>query len=147
MTTADLGRADAEQEPGLHPGHAVLLASCLPLFLGALLSDWAYHATREVQWINFAAWLVPGALVFVGIALAWAIVDHVRYRGRNGLRRRLYVGVLAATFVVGMFAALEHAKDAFATMPGGLILSLLAFVLALAAVWLGFSRRSIGARR
>src|SRR5690606_39235984 len=38
----------------LHPLHAILLAFPLPLFLGALLSDVAYRATFEVQWINFA---------------------------------------------------------------------------------------------
>ena len=41
----------------LHPVHAVLLASSFPLFLGALLSDWAYSNSYVVQWLNFAAWL------------------------------------------------------------------------------------------
>ncbi len=34
----------------IHPVHAVLLASSLPLFVGTLLSDWAYSVTYEVQW-------------------------------------------------------------------------------------------------
>src|SRR3546814_9206497 len=48
----------------IHPVHAVVLASSLPLFFGALLSDWAYSSTYDVQWLNFAAWLNAGALVF-----------------------------------------------------------------------------------
>ena len=50
----------------------MLLAFPLPLFIGALLSDWAYSATYQIQWINFASWLIAGALVFTGLALLWS---------------------------------------------------------------------------
>ena len=53
----------------LHPVHAILLASTLPLFLGALLSDWAYSSSYQIQWLNFASWLIAGALVLCGLAL------------------------------------------------------------------------------
>ncbi len=129
----------------LHPLHGVLLASILPLFLGALLSDWAYSSNFDVQWINFAAWLNAGALVFAGAALLWAAVDFLR--GGAGERSFLYPLVLLATFVSGFFAAIIHAKDAAATMPAGMTLSLLTFVLALAAVWLGFSTLRSGVAR
>jgi hypothetical protein len=36
---------DRDVRGSLHPLHAVLLAGMLPLFLGALLSDWAYGST------------------------------------------------------------------------------------------------------
>ena len=45
----------------IHPVHAVLASSALPLFLGALLSDWAYSSSYEIQWTNFASWLIAGA--------------------------------------------------------------------------------------
>ena len=123
----------------LHPAHAVLLASTLPLFLGALLSDWAYSSTYEVQWINFAAWLNAGAMVFAGLALAWAVIDFFRADAGRDSRSALYLLALITTFVVGFITALIHSKDAWATMPAGLILSLITFLLACAAVWLGFS--------
>ena len=123
----------------IHPVHAVLLASVLPLFFGALLSDWAYSDSYQVQWINFAAWLIAGALVFAGAALLWALIEALRADSPRGNGKWMYVGLLAATFVVGFVDALVHAKDAGATMPGGLILSLIVFLLALAAAWAGFS--------
>lgn len=131
----------------LHPVHALLLASSFPLFLGALLSDWAYSSTFEVQWINFAAWLNAGALVFAGFALLWAAIDFFRAdlsRDRNSV---LYVLMLLATFIVGFITALIHSKDAYATMPAGLMMSLITLLLCAAAVWLGFSTLRSGARR
>ena len=59
---------------------AFLLAAALPLFLGALWSDYAYSTSYELQWSNFASWLVAGGMVFLGIALVFAIVDLVRGR-------------------------------------------------------------------
>lgn len=123
----------------IHPLHAVLLSSSLPLFLGALLSDWAYSSTYEVQWLNFAAWLIPGALVFAGLALLWGVIDFLRADVARDRRSVITLIVLLATFALGFINALVHAKDAYATMPAGLILSVVVFVLALASVWLGFS--------
>ena len=131
----------------LHPLHAIFLAATLPLFLGALLSDWAYSSTYEVQWINFAAWLNAGALVFAGLALAWAVIDFLRADVARDRRSALYLTLLISTFVVGFLTALIHAKDAFATMPAGLIMSLLTLVLALATIWVGFSTFRAGAAR
>lgn len=131
----------------IHPVHAVLLASSLPLFLGALLSDWAYSNTDEVQWINFAAWLNAGAMVFAGLALAWAVIDFFRSDVARDRLSALYLLALITTFVVGFITALIHAKDAWATMPAGLILSVITFLLALAVVWLGFSTLRSGAAR
>jgi hypothetical protein len=55
--------------------------------------------------------------------------------------------LLLATFVLGLINALIHGKDVWATMPAGLILSVLVFFLALASVWLGFSSLRSGAAR
>ena len=59
-TTLDPVRPDP-----LHPVHAFFLAGTVPLVLGAVLSDWAYHDTAEIQWSNFASWLIAGGLVFL----------------------------------------------------------------------------------
>lgn len=126
----------------LHPVHAVLLAGALPLFLGAFLADWAYSSTYEVQWTNFAAWLIAGGLVFVGAALVWAIIDALRGSPARKGTSWLGAGLLAATFALGFVNALVHAKDGWAAMPAGLILSLIVLVLALAAIWAGFSGHS-----
>ena len=40
-----------------------------------------------------------------------------------------------ATWIVGFFNALMHARDAWASMPGGLVLSVITFVLACVATF------------
>jgi hypothetical protein len=95
----------------LHPLHAVLLASTLPLLLGAVLSDIAYAKTYHVQWTNFASWLVLGGVVFAGIVLVFALVGLLRSHRRDA-RSIAYVGLVLAVFVLGFFNSLVHAKDA-----------------------------------
>ena len=94
----------------IHPVHAVLLASCLPLFLGAMLSDWAYSSSFEIQWLNFAAWLIVGGLVFAGLALLWGVTDALRADVPRGRGRWIYVGLLAATLVLGFINALVQQR-------------------------------------
>ena len=130
----------------LHPLHAIFLAGVIPLFLGALLSDWAYSSTYQVQWINFASWLIAGALVFAGAALLWSVIEALR-SDRRGTSGWLLVALVAATFILGFINALVHAKDAWASMPMALILSVIVLVLAIASVWVGFSSGRIGGAR
>ena len=128
----------------LHPIHAMLLAFPIPLVLGALLSDLAYSSSYQVQWTNFASWLVAGGLVFTGLALVWSLIDSFRADNRRGRSKWLLVGLLVVTFVVGFINALVHAKDAWAAMPAGTILSVIVLVLAVASAWVGFSSQRAG---
>jgi uncharacterized membrane protein len=114
--------------------HAVITLSALPLFVGALLSDWAYSSSFEPQWINFSSWLIAGALVLAGVALLWALVDVLRRRARL-----IYLLLLLATFALGFINALVHARDAAATMPSGLVLSAVVLVLAALAGGVGLA--------
>jgi len=153
----DLGRR-REQEPPpmsahaslrlaarpLHPLQAILLSFPLPLFLGALLCDAAYTATFQIQWANFAAWLIAGALLIGGFALLWALVDVFRVGASQRGRQVLYFLALLLMWAVGFVNALIHAKDAFATMPEGLYLSAATVLLALIASWMGYSRFKLG---
>jgi len=121
----------------LHPLHAVLLAGTIPLFLGALLSDWAYSASYEIQWKNFASWLIVGGLLFALPALLAALVGLLR--GRRGGRSIAYGLLLLAAVALAAVNALVHAKDGWASMPEGLVLSAIVAVLVFVATWLGFS--------
>ena len=116
-----------------HPAHAFLLAAAVPLFIGAALADYAFKSTSEVQWINFADWLILGGLLFTAASLVC---------GAFGIRRNrsLRIGFLLvlATFVLALADALIHARDAWATMPGGFVLSVIVALLACAAAWVGF---------
>jgi uncharacterized membrane protein len=116
----------------LHPVHAILVAGTVPLFLGVLLSDLAYWSSYEVQWKNFASWLIVGGLVFGGFAMLWAIIELVRVRP-PGARKVIHFVLLLAIWVLGFINALVHAGDAWASMPSGLVLSVIVAVLAIAA--------------
>ena len=119
--------------------HAIPLLLSLPLFVGALLSDWAYTSSYQVQWINFAAWLIAGGLLAAGPALLWGAVDVLRSpatRHRSGMT---YLSLLFATVVLGFINSLVHAKDGWATMPTGLILSAVVVLLAVAASAVGLA--------
>jgi uncharacterized membrane protein len=119
--------------------HAVLAFSALPLFLGALLSDWAYAKSYEVQWTNFASWLIAGGLVLAGLALLWAAVDVLRSTAMRHRRGGLYLLLLLGSFVFGFANALIHAKDGWAAMPAGAVLSVVVLLLAAAASTIGIS--------
>lgn len=119
--------------------HAVFAFSSVPLFLGALLSDWAYFSSHQIQWVNFAAWLIAGGLLIAGPTMLWAAVDVLRSsanRHRGGL---IYLILLLATFIVGFINALIHGKDGWAAMPTGLILSAVVTVLAATASAVGLA--------
>lgn len=130
----------------IHPLHAVLLASALPLFLGGLLSDLAYGASYEIQWSIFAAWLIAGGMVFIGLAFLWALVDLVRARRSRGMLL-IYFLVLLAILLFGLLNSFAHARDAWAMMPDGPILSTIVTLLTIVAVWIGFASLHAGARR
>lgn len=122
---------DRPQQGAIHPFHAVMLAATVTLFLGALLGDYAYWSSHQIEWSNFASWLNAGALVVGAIALLCAFVG--RWRPLS------YLLVLLATWILGFINALVHARDAWAVMPTGLVLSLIVALLACVATWIGFS--------
>ena len=128
------------------PLHALLLAGSVPLFLGALLSDVAYGQTYQIQWANFASWLIAGALVFCGFSLLFALVNLVRAEHKGG-RPVAYFLLLLGTWVLGLVNAFQHAKDAYAMMPAGLVLSAIVTVLAIVATWIGLTNLRSGAAR
>ncbi len=128
---------------GIHPLHAVLLAATVPLFLGGLLSDYAYYSTFDIQWNNFAAWLIAGGMVFTGLAVLSSLIDLARARGRR--KQALFtVVLLLVTFALGLVNSFVHARDAYGSMPDGLILSVVVTVAAILATWVGFSSLRVG---
>ena len=133
-----MAAADPRPAGTIHPLHAILLAGAFPLFLGGLLSDLAYGNTQEIQWSNFAAWLIAGAMVFTGFALLWALLALVARRAWRGWPLLCFVLLLAA-FVLGLVDSFVHARDAWGIMPAAPILSLIVTLLAALAVAVGFA--------
>src|SRR3546814_18851829 len=89
----------------------------------------------EIQWSNFASWLLVGAMVLASIALLCGIIEFF-----SGRRRPVYLLVLVAIWIVGFFDAPHHSRDAWAIMPTAVVLSVLVTVLARAEPGIGFAR-------
>ena len=119
--------------------HNTLAFSAVPLFLGALFSDWAYASSYQIQWANFASWLLAAGLLLTGLALLWGGVDVLRSRVKRHRRGLTYLMLLLATIVLGFINSLVHAMDGWAAMPTGLILSVAVVLLAAAASAVGLS--------
>jgi len=130
----------------LHPLHAFVLAGIVPLFIGVLLNDYAYWSSYELQWKNFASWMLIGALVFNGLAWLGSIVSLVRADKRMGAPVAYFL-LLLATFMLGVINSFIHAKDVWASMPAGLILSVITVILACVATWIGLASWRIGGAR
>jgi uncharacterized membrane protein len=113
--------------------------------VSGVLSDWAYFSTNEIQWKNFASWLLMGGLVFGGFALLWALIDLFR-ADRHRTRRIIYFLLLLTAWILGFIDELIHAKDAWGSMPEALIVSAIVAVLAIAATALGLSTMGAGGR-
>lgn len=135
--TATLVRA----QPPLHPLHAILLGFPIALFAAGLVTDIAYWRTAVIQWTNFSAWLIVGALVTGGLVGLWAVVDLVlAARSRRLGRSWIYVAVLAVMWVLGLINAFQHSRDGWSSVGVvGLTLSILCTLLGLAAGWLAHS--------
>ena len=123
--------------------HAFVLAAMVPLFLGAWLCDFAYWSSHQIEWSNFASWLTAGGLVFGAVALLCALVDIAR-AGARGASLTLAL-LLLVTWVLGFINALVHARDAWAVMPTGLILSVIVALLACVSAFVGFTHLRAGA--
>ncbi len=130
----------------LHPLHAFFLAGMVPLYIGVILSDYAYWSSYVLQWKNFASWLLIGALIFNGLALLGSVISLVRKDERMG-KPLIYFLLLLATFVLGVINSFIHAKDAWASMPSGLVLSVITVILACAAAWIGLASWRNGGTR
>ena len=130
----------------LHPLHSILLAFPIALFAWAAIFDITYVNTAELQWSNFASWLIAGAELFGGVVLAWAVAAAVLGRRRGPfLWRLIYLAVVALMWVLGLFNAFHHSRDGWASVGAtGVTLSILCALLALVAGWILHSGRISG---
>ncbi len=97
--------------------HGIFLSFPVALFSTALAADAAYLGSAEIQWTNFASWAIAGALVFTGLTVLFALAGWLRHiRRPGGVRRLVYLLVLAALFAVGLVNAFHHAQDGWSSV-------------------------------
>ena len=94
-------------------------------FVGALIFDILYANTFTMLWVKAAAWLISIGLVFaiipqlINLGRTWFGKSRVRTRG---LAINFWLQVIA--IVAALFNAFVHSRDAYATMPAGVWLSI-----------------------
>ena len=135
-----MATAAAPAPSALHPLHAILLAFPVALFTGALLSDITYLNSAEIQWTNFSAWLITGALLFGAPLLPWSLLPFLRRRraARRG-RALLYPVLVWLMWIVGLLNAFQHGRDGWSSVgTTGLVLSILSTLAALLAGWIAY---------
>ena len=124
-----------------HPVHALLLAFPVAFFSGALLSDLAYLNSAEMQWSNFAAWMITGALIFGGAVLLWAALSLFRHSRDAGRTRAVtYFALVLIMWIAGLINAFKHSQDAWSSVgTAGALLSVVSTLAALTAGWILYS--------
>ena len=127
--------------PVLRGLNGIVLSFPVALFCIAVATDIAYLRTAEIQWTNFSAWLITGALVFGAVALLGAIIALVLHlRAPDRLGRMLYAGALGLMCLLGLINAFKHSQDGWSSVGAfGLMLSILCALLALFAGYLAWS--------
>ncbi len=95
-------------------------------FVGALVTDYTYSRSPDIQWANFSAWLLLFAIVFSGLAGLFGLLVFITNRSREfSALRVLYVLSLIAIFALGMINNFVHSRDAWTSVvPLGLNFSI-----------------------
>ncbi|RYD43761.1 MAG: hypothetical protein EOP63_08480 [Sphingomonadales bacterium] len=104
-----------------------------------------YLKSAEMQWSNFSAWLIVGALVFGAPVLLWAAIGLFRSR-RDPERTRalVYFLLLLVMWIAGLINAFKHSQDAWSSVgAAGVTLSIVSTLTALAAGWIAYSGERI----
>ena len=95
-------------------------------FVAALIFDILYANTYTILWVKAAAWLISIGLVFaiipqlINLGRTWFGKQRVRTRN---LALNFWLNVVA--IVAALLNAFVHSRDAYATMPAGVWLSVL----------------------
>jgi len=107
-------------------------------FTGALLTDFVYSRSAEMQWANFSAWLLLAGITVGCVAAAASVIDVVR---RDEFRRsavRAYAIGSAIVLILSLFNNFVHSRDSWTSVvPTGITLSALTVVAMLATIVLG----------
>jgi uncharacterized membrane protein len=98
-------------------------------FVAALIFDILYANTYTMLWVKAAAWLISIGLVFaivpqlINLGRTWFSKGRVRTKG---LAINFWLNVVA--IVAALLNAFVHSRDAYATMPAGVWLSVLTVI-------------------
>lgn len=119
--------------------HVALLSFPVACFTLTVLTDLAYVASANLQWLHFSEWLLLAGLVAGAAELLVSLVEFLLRRVRPSWL------AVAGGVVVMLLATLNsfvHTIDGWqAVMPNGLILSIATVAAMLITAWLGRAGR------
>jgi uncharacterized membrane protein len=118
------------------PIYLLLFPIPVVCFVAALLTDIAYAKSATIMWLNFSEWLIAAGLLFGALAAIVLIVEFLASRAiRTGRTGWAHLVLFFAALIVELFNAFLHTRDGWtAVVPGGMTLSVVGVLLALAAV-------------
>jgi uncharacterized membrane protein len=117
------------------PIYLLLFPIPVVLFIAALVTDIAYAKSASITWLNFSEWLIAGGLAFAVLAAIALIVEFCTSRAIRAGVGWAHLVLFFVALIVELFNALVHTRDGWtAVVPTGMTLSILATILALAAV-------------
>jgi uncharacterized membrane protein len=130
---------DQRMRPIEHADHRHGVFSGLHRFLGgfptafftlALITDYVYTQSAELQWQYFSIWLITAALIMGVLAVLVGIVDWATGGARGHRGFGWHFGLTILALLVGLLNAFVHSRDGWvAVVPQGILLSLLTVIL------------------
>lgn len=130
-------QAERAHSPALHSIHMGLLSFPVACFTLAVLTDLAYWATENLQWLHFSEWLLLAGLIAGAIELLVLLLEFLVRRTRPSWLAVIF-GI--AVLLLATVNSFVHTIDGWqAVVPNGLILSAVTVLAMLATAW--FARR------
>ena len=122
-----------------HPLHPLLVPFPIVGFIGALLCDIVYANTADMQWANFAVWLLTAGLVMGSLAVVAGLTDYLGDRRVRSIKAATVHGVgNIVVMLLALWNVFVHSRDAWTSVvPEGLILSIVTVLLMGVTGWLG----------
>ena len=121
------------------PVHAMVVGFPVVCFIGALIADVAYAQSPQVQWANFAQWLLAlGEIIGVAAALFGLFDLFMNKREMRPTIALWHWAGSVTTLVLGLFNNFVHARDGYTgVVPTGLTLSILTVITVIVTGFLG----------
>lgn len=122
-----------------HPIHLVLGSFMLAYFVAALLFDYGYSQSGNIQWTNFAGWMIFFGLVAGGASLAFGILEWFLRRRAPGRPGGMALhGILTlVAWLLGILDAFIHQRDGWTSVvPQGILLTAVVVILLIIGSWL-----------
>lgn len=98
-------------------------------FVAALIFDDIYAQTGEMQWVKSSAWLITLGLFFAIVPRLINLVQVWLPSNRASSVEKVAFWLNLVAVVVAIVNAFVHSRDAYASMPDGLLLSVLTVLL------------------